>query len=437
MDAPTYTREQLKELRDKLLARPIAFHRAFVDITGTITAALMLSQAYYWSTPAKSGRKKTTLPGSWFYKTREEWTDETGLSRDEQESARKRLRTLKLIDEDLRGVPAKLHYRLNHDALDAALLGYSRSLSPQQIIDIYSSELASLSRMGYARAIKLGCKADHVEFVDILVRDAALCYLCRKQITKGPGRQGDALQFDHMTALSDGGNHTAENLRVVHADCNQQKAAHSVGNGAADSVGCPTTNKLALPKADKLAASQPTTSETTQRVSTETSLPLKKPALVERPISALTLTSPEPEDFDLLEAQEPNPNAEKLEAIRHAVESMWDFNALPFDWREADIKAAEAIVAELGKWSPDQFAYAVVCRFRSCHINSAAPPRHWLKKLQDYGLGPLDKYGHDHFLTEQERQSDRQRVRAMLVGRKPAGEQIVLPMDSTEQDNTA
>lgn len=116
---------------------------------------------------------------------------------------------------------------------------------------------------------------------------------------------------------------------------------------------------------------------------------------------------------------------------------MWDFDALPFDWTEADTKAAEAIVVDLGKWSPDQFAYAVVCRFRSFHINSAAPPRQWLKKLQDYGLGPLDKYGHDYFLTEQERQSDRQKVRAMLVGRKPAGEQIVLPIDSTEQDNTA
>lgn len=314
MDDLTYTREQLKELRDKLLAQPIAFHRAFVEITGTIPAALMLSQAYYWSTPAKSGKEKTTLPGGWFYKTREEWTDETGLSRDEQESARKRLRTLKLLDEDLRGVPAKLHYRLNHDALDAALLGYSRSLSPQQIIDIYSSELGSLSRMGYARAIKLGCKADHVEFADILVRDAALCYLCRKQITKGPGRQGDALQFDHMTALSDRGEHTAENLRAVHADCNQQKAAHPVGSATADSVGCATTNKLALQKANKLAASQPTISETTQRVPTKTSFPLKKFALVEKPISALTLTSPEPED--LLEAQEPDPNAEKLEAIR-------------------------------------------------------------------------------------------------------------------------
>ena len=93
-----------------LLDRPIAFHRCFVDITGSVTAALMLSQAIYW-------QKRTKDHDGWWYKTRDEWTEETGLSRYEQEGARKRLRKLGLMQERLRGVPATIWYRVNEERL--------------------------------------------------------------------------------------------------------------------------------------------------------------------------------------------------------------------------------------------------------------------------------------------------------------------------------
>jgi len=95
--------------------RPIAFHRPLVTITGSITAALMLSQAIYWS-------RRTTEDDGWFYKTMAEWEEETGMTRREQETARAKLRELGFIEEERRGMPAQLHYRVNEEAILDALV---------------------------------------------------------------------------------------------------------------------------------------------------------------------------------------------------------------------------------------------------------------------------------------------------------------------------
>ncbi len=90
----------------ELLDRPIAFHRCFVTITNSVTASVMLSQALYWS-------KRTTIYDNWFWKTQEEWFDETGLTRYEQEGARKVLKRLGIFEEKKEGIPAKLYFRVN------------------------------------------------------------------------------------------------------------------------------------------------------------------------------------------------------------------------------------------------------------------------------------------------------------------------------------
>lgn len=80
----------------------VTFHRAFVDLGGGINAALMLSNAIYWTnrlSPERDG---------WFYKTKEDWEAETGLTRHEQDKARGQLverglletRRAKVSDED-------------------------------------------------------------------------------------------------------------------------------------------------------------------------------------------------------------------------------------------------------------------------------------------------------------------------------------------------
>jgi hypothetical protein len=97
------------------LDRPIAFHRALVPVAGSVTAALLLCQAIYWS-------KRTRDSTGWFYKTQTEWEEETGMSRWEQEGARKLLRQRSLLEEKRAGTPAKLYFRVNINELESCAL---------------------------------------------------------------------------------------------------------------------------------------------------------------------------------------------------------------------------------------------------------------------------------------------------------------------------
>lgn len=103
-----------------MLDRPVAFHRIFVDLTGSVTAALFLSQALYWSGKGAGDDE--------FYKTMEEWQDETGLSRSEQESARRILRQKGVLEEQKKGIPAKVYYRINFDVFMESLEKVTGSL---------------------------------------------------------------------------------------------------------------------------------------------------------------------------------------------------------------------------------------------------------------------------------------------------------------------
>ena len=107
-----------------LLDRPIAFQRAFVSLGAGITGALMLSQAIYWS-------KRTDNADGWFYKTMEEWASETGMTRSEQESARKKLVNAGVLEEKKKGVPCRLFYRVNMDAIRTNLVAENPDSSLQ------------------------------------------------------------------------------------------------------------------------------------------------------------------------------------------------------------------------------------------------------------------------------------------------------------------
>ncbi|MEN4984531.1 hypothetical protein [Acinetobacter modestus] len=104
----------LIRLIDAMNERPVAFNRHYVALGCGINGALMLSQMVYWS-------KKSNADG-WFYKTIDQWEEETGLSRYEQEGARKKLRDLGFIIELKKGVPCKVHFKVDQDALYKALI---------------------------------------------------------------------------------------------------------------------------------------------------------------------------------------------------------------------------------------------------------------------------------------------------------------------------
>lgn len=113
----------------RLLDRPIAFHRCFIDLTGSVTAALFLSQAVYWQ------KRLPEKPDDWWHKNRADWTDETGLSRREQETARQILKRLGILEEQRTGVPARLMYRVDQQKL-SGLLNTLVDDSPVENVDL-------------------------------------------------------------------------------------------------------------------------------------------------------------------------------------------------------------------------------------------------------------------------------------------------------------
>lgn len=106
MEIENLTPEKV-ELLKQIFDRPIAYHKIFAKFVG-VTGAVMLSQAIYWDK-----NKETQKRDSWFYKTQEDWEEETGLSRFEQEGARKKFKKYGFLEEKLVGIPAQLWYKVN------------------------------------------------------------------------------------------------------------------------------------------------------------------------------------------------------------------------------------------------------------------------------------------------------------------------------------
>ena len=88
------------------LGRAVAYYPSLNAFTGSPLATLMLCQLIYWT-------DKTQDPEGWIYKTQKDWEEEIGLTRRNQETARKKLVETGLIEEQLRGLPARLHFRVN------------------------------------------------------------------------------------------------------------------------------------------------------------------------------------------------------------------------------------------------------------------------------------------------------------------------------------
>lgn len=88
----------------------ISYPRSFVTTTGNMASAILLSQLLRLS-------KNATETDGWIPKTETAWRELTGLTRHEQIAARKILRTVKVLEEEVRGMPATLYFRLNYDEL--------------------------------------------------------------------------------------------------------------------------------------------------------------------------------------------------------------------------------------------------------------------------------------------------------------------------------
>jgi hypothetical protein len=113
-------------LETLLTGRTIAFNVKLVWITGSVNAALLLSQLCYWS---DKGDIRNL-----FYKTINEVEDEIGLSRHEQDAAIKILLSKNFIGLDKRGVPPKRYFSIYWEAIEKALRS-AENTRPVQIAE--------------------------------------------------------------------------------------------------------------------------------------------------------------------------------------------------------------------------------------------------------------------------------------------------------------
>jgi hypothetical protein len=111
-------------LKALLYDRPVAYHPGIARAVKSVSAGVLMAQLIYWS-------PRTRDPEGWFWKTRDEIEEETALGRWEQETARKVLKKYGVLEEKLKGVPARMHFRVNIQRL-AELLSTIPEPSPTE-----------------------------------------------------------------------------------------------------------------------------------------------------------------------------------------------------------------------------------------------------------------------------------------------------------------
>ncbi len=104
---------KLREV-DSRLQTNATYNIVLAIMLNSIPASILLTRLLYWS-------GKEHNPDGWIYKTEGQLFHETGMKRRPQETARKKLRELGLIEECHKGIPRKNHFRVNLALLRAKI----------------------------------------------------------------------------------------------------------------------------------------------------------------------------------------------------------------------------------------------------------------------------------------------------------------------------
>ncbi len=93
------------------IGRPVAYYPSIRKITFTTNASILLCQLLYWS-------DKTTEKNGWIYKTSSQLEEETGLTYDEQKTARAKLVELQLIEEKYDRLNHEMNFKVDKDLVN-------------------------------------------------------------------------------------------------------------------------------------------------------------------------------------------------------------------------------------------------------------------------------------------------------------------------------
>lgn len=172
----------------------IAYQRCLGHAVGDVVAALLLSQFWYWSKRQPKERK------GWFYMTREQIFTETAMTRREQETARKRLKNLGVLNEARRGVPARIWYRIDRLAVIDLLRKQSKSQLVQTVPTrkAESFQLESTERTIKAVGKRLAISKTSLETsqTNSAAENPSAAALVEELVSHDLNR-GDAIRFAH------------------------------------------------------------------------------------------------------------------------------------------------------------------------------------------------------------------------------------------------
>jgi len=93
------------------LGRVVAYYPNLKKVTESTTATILLCQLLYWTPKAKDRN-------GWIYKNADEIEEETGLTYNEQKTARKILVEKKLVEEEFKRLDHTNCYRVNQEELN-------------------------------------------------------------------------------------------------------------------------------------------------------------------------------------------------------------------------------------------------------------------------------------------------------------------------------
>lgn len=105
------------DIQSILGAKTVSFNSLFAKATGSVTAGVFLSQAIFWQEKAKFKNSIEVDADGYFSKTADEWYDETGLSTEQQKTARVNLVRAGILQEKRAGIPAKMFFKIDIEAL--------------------------------------------------------------------------------------------------------------------------------------------------------------------------------------------------------------------------------------------------------------------------------------------------------------------------------
>jgi hypothetical protein len=125
----------------QMLGRPVAYFPIFASKLGGVTPAVMFCQLSHWYR-IEAIREWD----GWIYKTTQDMYDETGLTRWEQETARKRLVSVGVIETKVKGIPPKMNYRIRWETFESLWGNPSNQFVGKPQINEMESTKSSIQR---------------------------------------------------------------------------------------------------------------------------------------------------------------------------------------------------------------------------------------------------------------------------------------------------